>query len=50
MSSRAIEAVYSESAHAILRAVDSANQMRAVDMLYHFDEEERNRMQKERLL
>ena len=49
MASRAIEAGDAERAQAILRAVDSANQIRAVDMLYHFDEEEWNRMQKERL-
>ena len=49
MASRAIEVGDAERAQAILRAVDSAKQMRAVDMLYHFDEEEWNRMKRERL-
>jgi sec-independent protein translocase protein TatC len=49
MASRAIEVGDAERAQAILRAVDSAKQMRAVDMLYHFDEEEWGRMKRKRL-
>ena len=48
IASRALSSGDPKKAKAILSAIDSAKRMRATDMLYHYDEDKWNLMQKER--